>query len=364
MERKIRVCQYGAGKMSRWLMRYVIENGGELVGAMCRNPDHIGKDVSEIIGDGYPKVGVKVHSSADADKLLGQWQPDVCIIATRSTVAECEEIFTLCAKHGVNAITTCEEALYPWNSSPRLTEKLDKLAKMGHCTFTGVGYCDLFWGTLVTNLAGSSHKITKIQGSSSYNIEDYGLALAEGHGAGLSVEEFNRTIGRYNDTPSEEMKKLVESGQYVPSYMWNQNGWLCSKLGLHAVSQTQRCIPCVDKCDLESETLGMLVKAGDVTGMRAVVTTETEEGITLETECVGKIFNNEEFDRNVWTLYGEPETTVVVNNPSTVELTCATLVNRIPQLIDAPAGYVTTDRFPYNQYMVKPMNEYVTRLDY
>ena len=53
------------------------------------------------------------------------------------------------------------------------------------------------------------------------------------------------------------------------------------------------------------------------------------------------------------------ETTCIVNQPATVELTCATLVNRIPQLIDAPAGYVTTDQFPYNEYMVKPMNEYV-----
>ena len=158
---------------------------------------------------------------------------------------------------------------------------------------------------------------------------------------------------------AEEMKKLVESGEYVPSYMWNQNGWLCSKMGLHVASQTQKCIPCVDREDLKSDTLGMVVKAGDATGMRAVVTTETKEGITLVTECVGKIYNPEETDKNVWTLHGEPNTTCIVNEPATVELTCATLVNRIPQLIDAPAGYVTTDRFPYNEYMVHPMNTYV-----
>ena len=330
MERKVRVVQYGAGKMSRYLMRYVIEHDGELVGAFCRNKNHIGKDVAEIIGNGFPTVGVKVEDSATADARIGELKPDVCIIATRSTVAELEDIFTICAKHGVNAITTCEEALYPWNSSPALTAKLDKLAKEGNCTLTGVGYCDLYWGTLVTNLAGSSHKIAKIEGSSWYNV-----------------------------TPSDEMKELVESGKYVPSYMWNQNGWLCSKMGLHITSQTQKCIPCIDKEDLKSETLGMVVKAGDVTGMRAIVTTTTEEGITFETECVGKIYNPEEIDRNVWTLHGEPETTCIVNQPATVELTCATLVNRIPQLIDAPAGYVTTDQFPYNEYMVHPMNEYV-----
>ena len=142
--------------------------------------------------------------------------------------------------------------------------------------------------------------------------------------------------------------------------MWNQNGWLCSKLGLHITSQTQKCLPTVCDHDLESSTLGFTIKAGNATGMRAIVTTETEEGITFETECVGKVFDTDEFDKNEWTLYGEPDSTLVCNKPATVELTCGTIINRIPQLIDAPAGYVTTDKYPYNIYCIKPLNEYVT----
>lgn len=359
MDRKITVVQYGCGKMSRWMMRYAMEMGCDLLAAFDVAPEVVGKDVAEIIGDGYPTVGVKVSAVEDTDCLLGSLKPDVCMIATRSTVAELEDIFTLCAKHGVNAITTCEEALYPWNSSPALTAKLDALAKAGGCTLTGVGYCDLYWGTMVTNLAGSSFRIKKITGSSWYNVEDYGIALAEGHGAGLSLEEFAEKIGQYNDLSHQEQKELVESGQYVPSYMWNQNGWLCSKMGLTVLSQTQKCVPCVEQEDLASQTLGMTVKAGQASGMRAIVVTETAEGITLETECVGKIFTPQEFDKNEWSLYGEPDTTAIVNRPATVELTCATLVNRIPHLIDAPAGYVTTDQYPYNEYHVKPLHCYV-----
>ncbi len=93
--------------------------------------------------------------------------------------------------------------------------------------------------------------------------------------------------------------------------------------------------------------------------VRLLVTTETAEGITLETECIGKVYLPEEFDKNEWTLYGEPETTIIVNRPATVELTCATIVNRLPQLIDSPTGYVTTDRFPDNAYIVRPLHEYV-----
>ncbi len=357
MERNVKVAQYGCGKMSAYLMRYAIEKGGELVAAFDMNPAVIGKDVGEIMNTAA--VGIKISSAADAERILKQLKPDVCIIATRSTMAELQEIFTICAKNGINAIATCEEALYPWNSSPDITKELDALAKAGGCTICGSGYPDLFWGTMVTNLAGSSVKITKIKGSSSYNVEDYGIALAKGHGAGLTLDEFEKEIGNYNNLSSDEIKALVERGEYIPSYMWNQNGWLCSKLGLTITSQTQKCIPHISESDLHSTTLDMTIKAGDATGMSAIVTTETLEGITLVTECIGKVYSLEEFDKNEWTLYGEPETTIIVNRPATVELTCATIVNRLPQLIDSAPGYVTTDHLPDNAYMVRPIHTYV-----
>jgi 2,4-diaminopentanoate dehydrogenase len=357
MNRKIKVVQYGCGKMSIYLMRYTIEKGGDLLAAFDMNPQVIGKDIGDLIG--IAPIGVKVTDAKETDESMKKLQPDVCVIATRSTMAELKEIFTICAKNGVNAIATCEEALFPWNSSPDITKELDALAKAGDCTICGSGYPDLFWGTMVTNLAGSSAKITKIKGSSSYNVEDYGIALAIGHGAGLSIEEFDQQIGNYNSLSSDEIKELVEKGEYIPSYMWNQNGWLCSKLGLTITSQTQKCIPHTYKEDLHSSTLGMTIKAGCATGMSAIVTTETAEGITLETECIGKVYTPDEFDRNEWTLCGEPETTVIVNRPATVELTCGTIVNRIPQLIDSPPGYVTTENMRDNAYMVKPMNTYV-----
>lgn len=79
--------------------------------------------------------------------------------------------------------------------------------------------------------------------------------------------------------------------------MWNTNGWLCEKLGLTIKSQTQVTVPTTNKEDIYSSTLGMTVKAGDATGMSAVVTTETEEGITIESECIGKVYSKEDYDK-------------------------------------------------------------------
>ena len=338
----LRIFQYGCGKMSVCTMRYVIENGGEIVGAVDINPDVIGKDIGEIIGT--EKVGVVVESVDKAEELLTELKPDCAIVTTMSLLADVEEVLMLCAKCGVNAITTCEEAFFPMNSNPNLTEKIDKLAKENNCTITGSGYQDAFWGNLITTLIGATHNITKIKGSSSYNVEDYGIALAKAHGAGLTKEEFEDQVASADEISDEERRKVIESGAYAPSYMWNVNGWLCDKLGLTVISQRQKCVPQFNDYDIESSTLGMTVKAGMATGMSAVVTTETKEGITLETECIGKVYNKDEFDKNIWTVYGEPDTTLVIEKPRTVELTCATIVNRIPDVIASSPGFIPTSR--------------------
>ena len=357
MKEKVRVVQYGTGKMSVYTMRYVFEKGAEIVGAIDVNPDVIGKDIGEIIGS--EEKGVKVTSVENAEQLLKDLQPDVCIVTTMSLLNDVEEALMLCAKLGINAITTCEEAFYSYNSNPTLTEEINKLALENNCTITGSGYQDIYWGELISAIAGSTHKITKIKGSSSYNVEDYGIALAEAHGAGLTLEEFDEKIASVDRMPEEEREKLINNREYAPSYMWNVNGWLAEKLGLEVISQTQKCVPTIYKEDIDSSTLNMTVKQGNATGMSAIVTTETKEGITIESECIGKVYGPDEFDKNEWTVIGEPETTIVVNRPATVELTCATVVNRIPDLINAPAGFIPTCEMDELMYRTKALNEYV-----
>lgn len=341
MDRKVRVVQYGTGKMAVYTMRYVFEKGGEVVGAIDMNPAVIGKDIGEIMGG--EEKGVKVTAVDKAEEMLKEVKPDIVIVETMSLLNDIKDAFLLCAKLGINAISTCEEAFFPFNSNPTVTNEIDEIAKKNGCTITGSGYQDIYWGELISAIAGSTQKITKIKGSSSYNVEDYGIALAKAHGAGLTLEQFDKEVASVDKISDEARQEIINKGEYLPSYMWNVNGWLCSKLGLTPLSQTQKCVPQTYSEDIDSSTLGMTVKAGDATGMSAVVTTTTKEGITIESECIGKVYSKDDFDKNEWTIEGEPNTTIVVARPATVELTCATIVNRIPDDNNGKHGYVSTD---------------------
>ena len=108
MMEKVRVIQYGCGKMGKVFLRYLYEKGAEIVGAIDMNPDIVGKDVGEVAELGF-KLNVPVRS--DAEKVFAECDAHVCVIATRSLVSEVYDPFELAASYGVNAISTCEESL-------------------------------------------------------------------------------------------------------------------------------------------------------------------------------------------------------------------------------------------------------------
>lgn len=357
MERKIKVFQIGCGKMSKYIMRYAYEKDCEIVGAVDISKDLIGKDISEVID--CENRNVKINSIDHLEKLLIDLKPDIAIVTTMSFINDVKGILLTCAKCKVNAVTTCEEAFFAQNSNPNVFEKIDSMAKTTNCTITGCGYQDFAWGNLITTMAGTTHNITKIKGSSSYNVEDYGIALALAHGAGLTIDEFNKTIAINDEITEEERNKIIENQEFLPSYMWNAVGWIADKMSLNITSINQKCVPLVDEEELVSNTLNMTIPKGNVTGMSAVVTAQTKEGIILEAECIGKVYNKNEFDKNEWTIFGEPDTTVVVNKPKTVELTCADIVNRIPDVINSKAGFIPTSQMPQMKYRLNNLNEYV-----
>lgn len=343
---KVKVVQYGCGKMSKVIMKYLLNKGALIVGAIDSNPELVGKDIGDFANLGF-KTGVLI--SDNADEAFKNVDADIAIVTIASFVKDMVEHLETPLRHGVNVITISEEALYPWTTSASETNRLDKIAKDNNATIIGTGMQDVYWVQFPTLMLAGINNVTKIKGEVSYNVDHYGLALANAHGVDFDLDKF---------------KSEITDSNKAPAYSWMVAEAICSKLNMTVKSLSQEYVPITLNEDIFSKTLGKTIKAGNAIGMSGIVTIETFQGPTIEVGCTGKVYKEGEGDLCTWDVVGTPNISFSVNNPDTVAHTCATIVNRIPSVINSKPGYVSIDKAMEVEYLTYPIDMYINRTKY
>jgi 2,4-diaminopentanoate dehydrogenase len=262
----LRVALWGFGHMNKVILTYLQEKGYKVVAVFGHHD--VGKDAGETAGAAH--LGVPITHGSDAHAVLAATKPVVAILATRSFLKDLAEPLKILAENQVNVITIGEEAVYSWNTEPELTQELDALFRKNAVTLTGTGYQDAYWIYLASVLVGVTLKTNRLVCHTQFNVDDYGVALCEAHGVGLSPDQFADKFRPENS---------------VPAYVWNSNEALAVRLGWKILKTVQVYEPLVLSKNVVSKSYGEL-HAGKVNGLKAIVTTlaETKDGLHVEIE--------------------------------------------------------------------------------
>lgn len=341
MSKKIRMVQVGCGKMAKDIIKYALSKGIEIVGAVDSNQEAIGKDLGSYLGFNQI-LGVEI--SNNPREVFENCDADIAVVTIASYIKDFFVSLEIPLTYGVNVLTISEEALYPWTTSVYETNRLDKIAKENNVTISGTGMQDIYWVLFPTLMAAGMNNVKKISGEVSYDVEHYGKALAEAHGVGYDKERFKSEIANAAD---------------LPSYSWMAAEAICSKMNWSIKRITQSNVPVILEKEVLSKTIGRRIKASEAIGMSAVVTAETFQGPVVEVGCTGKVYQENEGDLCTWYISGEPSMNFEVSAPDTPKHTCATVINRIPTIINSAPGYITMDQLEEIQYMTYPAHMYL-----
>lgn len=188
----IRVLQWGLGAMGSGIAKNLsTKEGIEIVGAVDRNEQLVGKDLGDFLG--VEEMGIAI--SNDVDQVIEETYPDLAVIATHSFMEVVFDHIMKCVENKINVVTIAEEMAYPFDSNPEQAEIIDKMARKNGVTVLGTGVNPGFvLDQLILNMTGACLKVDKIKAQRVNDLSPFGKTVMETQGVGTTVEQFNKGI--------------------------------------------------------------------------------------------------------------------------------------------------------------------------
>jgi 2,4-diaminopentanoate dehydrogenase len=328
--KKIRVVQYGMGPIGCQCVRQMAQRAGlEVVGAIDIDPAKIGRDVGEIAGVGRP-LGCAV--TADAAALFASARPDIIVHTTSSSLTAINGQLSEIVKAGLNVVSTCEEAAFPTLQNPEIAAELDALARQHGVTILGTGINPGFaMDAIAIALSAPSRGVREVLVHRTVDAGVRRLPLQRKVGAGVTLEEF-------------ETRKTAKTIKHVGQP--ESVAMIAAALGwkLDAIEETLE--PVVAQTTLTTEFL--TVQPGQVAGIHQVAV--GRQGDKTPIKLVLDMYVGAPDPGEHILLQGEDRIETHIKGIHGDTATAAVVINSIPRVIEAPAGFLTMADLPIVRY--------------
>ena len=313
----MRVIHYGLGPIGVEIAGLVAQRQGLLsAGAIDIQPELVGKDLGELVGESPSGVLVEAGESA-----LRRAAGAVVAHCTGSSLERVLPQLLACVEAGTSVVSTCEELSYPWQLAPELARRLDESAVRNGVAVLGTGVNPGFaMDYLPVVLSGASRRVDHVR---VHRVQDAGVRrvpLQRKVGAGLDLEAFEGLVR----SGAVRHVGLPESAQAVAAAF----GWELTDL-------RDEIAPVVAERPTPS-AVGE-IPAGHAAGVwqRVTGSVDGREVVQLTLEMAVGLTN----PRDEIALSGDPDVEMVIPGGLHGDVaTAAVVVNAIPLMATATPG--------------------------
>lgn len=342
--KNIQAILLGCGAVGGEILRDSCQKGVDYIGVFDVNPEIIGRDFGTVVG--IAEMGVAIRHIDELEAFIKSHSVDIAINTATAPAEVTKYEVKLLLSNKINVLTSLADMYVMKAHHPELYQELDALAKENSVTYFSSGIQDVFWTALPVALTGCSVEISQIRGTNVALIDCFGPGVADECYVGWDLEDFN---------------KANESGQLPMNDFLIALAELVHKLQLHPLSESSTMKPLLAKEDIYLETIKRHVKKGQLIGNYVESRITTQEGIDLVCDFVSKMSEEGDTDLNKWEITGTPSINVITEHMQGEITTGSSIINRIPDVINAAPGVASASQMPAPFFKVHKLCDYIKR---
>ncbi len=323
---------FGLGNVGGTVARLAAARGWS-VHAVNRAGAKVGRDLGDLV-DAPGLAGRPVLDMAETD--LAGLGADIALVATHDRLAETLPHHRRLLEAGLDVVCVGAESSYPADVDPGAAREIDAMARGNGVTFTGCGLWDAYRIWTLKTLAGPCTGIDAIHHRSVTDVNRFGPEVVR--------------IARVGEDPAD----LAADGGGERSIYRVFLVQVTASLGLTVTGVEERQEPVILDAPAACATLGGEVAAGRCAGLRTVIEVATAEGVGARAEIELRLTLPGEGEWMSWRIDGAPPAELRLSGLDTGHATASSVVNRLPDVLAAPAGLVTCDTLAPMRFIPDP----------